>query len=452
MKEEKEWQIAIFGTFDVENYGDLLFPIIAEAELVRRLGRVKLHRFSYHAKSAQDWSYAVSSVTELPKLAAQLDGMLIGGGFIIRFDKNVAPAYAPPSPGIHHPTGYWLSPALIALQHGIPLIWNAPGMHCNDIPEWAEALMSLVIGNSPYIRVRDKLSQQALQRFSPQSRVGVLPDTAFGLPLLIDDQNPSREFQAWSRQAGLDKPYIVIHAIRGLDRLLRLIRENPQAFAGYQFLLLPIGPVLGDTESLVDHGLPGAVRLQGWPSPLLLAEFLARAEAVVGHSYHLMISALAFGVPVFSSADMAAGKYSELARQENLFPLSRQEDPDLQWFLARLGKKQRTAAVTHAMAELREHWDEVARRVQAGGRDMSETIDRFWQALPAHLESAGGHSSSMNKLQAEIDSGQQRAVRLEQEVVRLQREYNELRNSHSMKVTAPLRLAMNTLKTLTGRQ
>jgi hypothetical protein len=46
-----ERQIGICGTFDVENYGDLLFPLIVEAELSRRLGRVRLHRFSYTEKT-----------------------------------------------------------------------------------------------------------------------------------------------------------------------------------------------------------------------------------------------------------------------------------------------------------------------------------------------------------------------------------------------------------------
>src|SRR6185295_13271983 len=102
-------QVGICGTFDVENYGDLLFPLIAEAELTKRLGRVEVHAFSYHAKKRPEWPYTVTSVTELPHLIGSLDAVLIGGGFIIRFDKEVAPAYGPPTPAIHHPTGYWLT-------------------------------------------------------------------------------------------------------------------------------------------------------------------------------------------------------------------------------------------------------------------------------------------------------------------------------------------------------
>ena len=37
--EERRWEVGMCGTFDVANYGDLLFPLIAESELTERLGR-----------------------------------------------------------------------------------------------------------------------------------------------------------------------------------------------------------------------------------------------------------------------------------------------------------------------------------------------------------------------------------------------------------------------------
>lgn len=57
---EAEWQIGLFGTFDVQNYGDLLFPLIAQAELTERLGPGKLLPFSYHAKTPPAWPYRSS--------------------------------------------------------------------------------------------------------------------------------------------------------------------------------------------------------------------------------------------------------------------------------------------------------------------------------------------------------------------------------------------------------
>ncbi|RBL67417.1 polysaccharide pyruvyl transferase family protein, partial [Pseudomonas sp. MWU13-2625] len=95
---DTQWQVAIFGTFDVANYGDLLFPLIAEAALQARLGKVRLQAFSYHSRSTPQWPYPVTSVSELPQLIDSLDAVLIGGGFIIRFDKVIAADYYPPDP------------------------------------------------------------------------------------------------------------------------------------------------------------------------------------------------------------------------------------------------------------------------------------------------------------------------------------------------------------------
>ena len=91
-------EVGICGTFDVANYGDLLFPLLAEAELRQRLGAINMHRFSYHAKAKGEWPFEVRSVSELPETIGRLDGLLIGGGHLIRFDKEVAPGYGPPHP------------------------------------------------------------------------------------------------------------------------------------------------------------------------------------------------------------------------------------------------------------------------------------------------------------------------------------------------------------------
>lgn len=71
----RELQIGMVGTFDVENYGDLLFPLIAEAELSQRLGPLRLHCFSYHQKAPPDWPFEVTSLSEFPRQAGNLDAL-----------------------------------------------------------------------------------------------------------------------------------------------------------------------------------------------------------------------------------------------------------------------------------------------------------------------------------------------------------------------------------------
>lgn len=171
----------------------------------------------------------------------------------------------------------------------------------------------MALEQSQYVRVRDALSRDALGALTQQAEIEVLPDTAFGLPRLIDEQQPGAEFVRLREQAGLTGPYIVIHAIHVVESFVKLFEDHAEAFQGYQFLVVPIGPVLGDDPSVIAARLPQAITLSFWPEPLLMAEILSQAQAVIGHSYHLAITALAFGVPVFCSADLTTGKYTALA-------------------------------------------------------------------------------------------------------------------------------------------
>jgi lipopolysaccharide transport system ATP-binding protein len=379
---ERQWQIGIVGTFDVRNFGDLLFPLIAEAELRERLGAVQLHRFSYHAKTPPDWPYAVTSVADLPEVVADLDAMLIGGGFIIRFDKDVAPGYKPPDPSIPHPTGYWLTPALIALQRRIPVVWNAPGMHINDVPRWAHPLLRLALGLSAYVAVRDEPSRATLAPFVEGDRITVVPDTAFGITRLLPAE-ASDELQRLWHAAGITKPYILVQAADSLSWFPRFVESGKRLLSGWQFVALPVAPALGESAANV----PGLLELATWPDPLLLAELISHAAAVVGHSYHLAITALTSGVPVFTWMDLSIGKFTALRDFETIYPLSAVQKSNAEWFASRIGRRKPLPAMETSLRLLANHWDRVVTSIRSGtDPSTGAAIGRFWQSLPLTLE------------------------------------------------------------------
>lgn len=420
---DRELQVGLVGTFDVENYGDLLFPLIAGTELAERLGPVKLHLFSYGAKTPDEWPFPVTSVTELPRIAAGLDGLLVGGGFLVRFDKGVAPGYGPP-PGIHHPTGYWLSPALIALQHGVPVIWNAPGVDYEDLPAWADPLMELAFSSSSYIAVRDEPSRAALARFAEPDRLAVVPDTAFGLARRLAAP-PTPELERVRQAAGLTGPYIIIQGARNLGACQLFLKRHVDRLRGYRLLALPIGPVNSDDTSVLDAGLPGLVTLPSWPHPLLMAELIQRSEAVIGSSFHLAITALTAGVPVFSPIDLSLWKYPGLLGFEAIHPVPG-EDSEPDWFFSRLGRIAASPRVDAAVDRLAVHWDRIASVLQGGKTCTGAAVGRFWQSLPDVLEKAA--------LRREAES-----AALKAEIAARDRRIADLEESTSWKVTAPFR-------------
>ncbi|MBI2685321.1 MAG: polysaccharide pyruvyl transferase family protein [Acidobacteria bacterium] len=447
--ESRAWEIGICGTFDVGNYGDLLFPLLAELELRERLGAVTLHRFSYNAKSPPDWPYAVTSVAALPEMIHRLDGLLIGGGFLIRFDKQVAPGYGPPSPDIHHPCGYWLTPALLALQHNVPLVWNAPGMHCNESPAWASPLLEMALTQSRYISVRDDRSRQALAPLTAKP-ISVVPDTGFRMQRLLDLAGPpSAEFARLRGTYGLDGPYIVIQATLGLEGFAAFLKEYAERLRNLRFLVLPIGPALGERHEIVGAGVPGVVRLAEWPHPHVIAELIGRSEAVIGHSYHLFISALTAGVPIFTRQDLSAGKYSALQHCSGIFALPADGAPDLEWFLVRLGRKAPSTAVVGAAEAVGAHWDRIADALRAKGEPTAPVLNRFWQSVPAILEqasfadvamAAAAHSDAAAQRQA-LDEARARLAEASAEAEALRAQLADMMTSRSWRLTMPLRFA-----------
>jgi lipopolysaccharide transport system ATP-binding protein len=214
--------IGMCGTFDVENYGDLLFPLITAHELRQRLPTLDLQRFSYFPKRAPEWPFDVVSLTEFAATVEHLDGLLVGGGHIIRFDQDIAPGYLPPSSDLHHPLSLWLTPMLLALEQGLPVVWNAPAVY-GDIPAWAAPLLTAVLTGSKYIAVRDAASRRALTPFAHNAEINVVPDTVFGIANLRDD-NVLRQCAALRQNIGLDKPYLVVQATAGLDAIARLLK------------------------------------------------------------------------------------------------------------------------------------------------------------------------------------------------------------------------------------
>jgi hypothetical protein len=245
--------------------------------------------------------------------------------------------------------------------------------------------------------VRDEPSQSALARFN--DRIEVVPDTGFGVARLLD-RKPSIEFRRLRESARLTDPYIIIQAALGLDEFARFVKDNTERLRGFQFLALPIGPVLGDSASIFGDDLPRVVRLPAWPHPLLTAELIKYSEAVTGHSYHLCITALACGVPVFTPQDLSAGKYTALQKFDTVYPLPKADEPD--WFMERVGRKAPSSTVRATLDQLARHWDRIADTLRAGRCDTEPTLNRFWQSLPALLERAEAEKCIEESNKAEI--------------------------------------------------
>ena len=294
---------ALFGTFDVSNFGDLLFPHVAAHMLGDDLADLRCYSPRGGAPAWADcWpARPVAAFNEDPAP----DLCLIGGGNIIHASPTPLPDYA----GAFGRSDFtyaslWLGASMLAAQSGARLAWNAPGVPFPVEGAWARSLRDLALNGADHVTLRDEASRVFLG--APGSRVDVVPDTA----LTISAVWPAATLQAAAQSAfaaadmAVPERWIAVHlneryiggdlraACSAVNRIAAKLDAMP--------VLLAIGPCHGD-DALARRALPFI------PKPVLvvdqphglqqIAGLIAHAQAYVGSSLHGLITALSYGRP-----------------------------------------------------------------------------------------------------------------------------------------------------------
>lgn len=358
------YNIAISGTFDVENYGDLMFPIIAEYELSRRLGSIRLTRYSYLEKVSHSWPYDVTPLSKLNVELPNHDGLLIGGGHLIRFDKGVAKGYYPSDGETHHPTGYWLTPGLAAANLGIPVFWNGPSASL-DTPAWGAPLLRAALSMSEYVAVRDEQTAMEIRRIGYSGQCSIIPDTVFGLPDLLSLDEARMRAAPLLEQAGITGPYIVVQAKSELAGIAKALAAHPGT-QGLQILVLTIGPILGEHPSLITDAVPETKSLNFWPTPLDIAALIAASSGTVAISLHLTITSLCYGLPILRYSRTRLTKYEFIEASKNVFLYDSGDQPLPEDYIAHLTVRRPCIIAQQARSALDAHWKHIARSLAAG--------------------------------------------------------------------------------------
>src|SRR5262249_14699891 len=145
---------------------------------------------------------------------------------------------------LHHPTSYWLFPALLAMEAGIPLIWSAVGASA-EIPEWGRDLLREVLDHSTYVSVRDDASCAVLRELKSRAEILNVPDTAFGVRDLCSDKKSKNAVPR----------YVAIQATPNLKANIQSVRSLVSWLTnqGIQVRSLTVAPALGDTPTVLEE-------------------------------------------------------------------------------------------------------------------------------------------------------------------------------------------------------
>ncbi len=382
--------IILTGTFDVPNYGDLLFPLIAAHNLSPWGGIVRAVSPTGRETGWEDTA-PVASFGDALLGEAPVDGVLIGGGNIIHSDPVTLPDYVEAGVAERAYSEMWIGASLAAAARGVPVAWNAPGVP-GPLASVTMPLKDAVLTSADYLCVRDEASLRHLAApagLAPE----VVPDTALQLAEIWPKAGLAPTFRSVLERSGVD-PDAAFLAVHVKERSLR--RDENLAVALETFcraqsltpILIGIGACHGDdricgriAEQLsipkIDLSRPEGLRE--------IAACISHACAYVGASMHGYVTAAAYGTPGVIVGRPRLPKMAGLLRH-----LGREGDEAADWdegfgkarIRLRSGPTEIPAHVHEALAS---HWD----RVRAALARRPEVVQRQRALLLHYIETRG---------------------------------------------------------------
>lgn len=308
--------IGLWGTYDVDNYGDVLFPRIAERELHRRLPDATLRFFSPFgverpirfdggrpAEPLGRWSEA-----RLEQLAADLDCVVIGGGEIIHSHyEHFTEVYSTDVEELRKrdPSRFFLEALGPDRERGCPVVWHAVGLPFDPTDQEAVRLRA-ALALRPYVAVRDELSKRRIQAAGVEREIAVVPDSAFLLrrlfqTTLLENRLRFLRLMGWYPADG---HALVVqgngHLLPHVPQLAAILSDLLARHPDHSLVSLQTGSCLGDGEfaDALSHALPQIRhRIPAAIDVADVAAAIAASSGFIGVSLHGNITARVFGRP-----------------------------------------------------------------------------------------------------------------------------------------------------------
>jgi len=319
--------ICQLGTFDVENYGDLLYPIVFRHLVQKKDPTLQVRLYSLRAgESLRQSALTTESIRSLfAKEHSGLRTLVIGGGDILRTDWDLMARHYGRRSRVSLPSvrnsidtfgarrfrARWMNypaagPFLID-PNDLPGESRAAYVSCGVPHDFAASEIDRVkrtLGNASFIGLRDEDSAEKLLRAGIDCEVRVAPD----LTVTLSDQFDRNELACRGRdilsrfEVQSDRPLLCFQSQPypgfDTDEILRELKRYQERRAT-EVVALPLGYCHGDHEFL--KGLAkrsdGAIKYADVSSVFDMLAIIAASDVFVGTSLHGNITAFSFGIP-----------------------------------------------------------------------------------------------------------------------------------------------------------
>lgn len=363
-------RVLLTGMFDMRNYGDLLFPLVARHALAPYALAPVAVAPTGGAAALGDAMVPVALGDVLRgEVAAR--GIAIGGGYIIHGQNlDFIEDYDSGGTGAWAGAGLWLGATLAAALNDVPLAWNAPGVP-HPFTTAQRPVVVAACRAADYLAVRDGGSAELLGA-PADAPAAVVPDPVAGIAGMWPRAGLAEDFQALLARKGMpaEARLLAIHvrnrSMAGLapDALGRALGEAARS-QGAVPMLVAVGQSHDDplvARRIAPH-LGGPALLLD--DPLGLREItaaLAFSAAYVGASLHGYVVASAYGVPGVLLGRPAYRKFAGfLAHAGRPDDLARDWDGAIALVGARLAAPRHAGLPPTLLDALDRHWAALAR-------------------------------------------------------------------------------------------
>ena len=466
MSDNKRYNIAITGTFDVENYGDLLFPVIFEKAMKKRGLKFRLFLFSPSetANKALDDSAVVYSYSEFEKMHKKyhFDALVVGGGAIIHFNNIRIKLPGTKVFSDYRNTDSWYTLMYLAAKNNIKILFNVP-----QVPfvftESVAPLAKSVFMATEYLSVRDDFSKEYMEALFASDevvKIRVFPDSVCSISQYYDKDSLRKSAK---RLLGFDDKYMVVHFSRVMPEeaepcLVELIHKIEKK--KYKVVFLPLGYTHGDDVAMVKfkekYDLNDCFVFNKKLSIDDMTAVLAGCECYIGTSFHGSIVSVGFGnkaisfnyyEPTLKNVDnyrrFGISKYLA-SNYKMLNPIFDELDKN---------KKAYRPKLKEIIKLVEEHFDAIFQYIVEERNEKCNNYDCVREALLGLISVASQRDAEMDAMQNSLDGLRNEngslVNRLDEKTKdcdRLIRELDECRksydlviNSKSWKITKPIR-------------
>ena len=379
-------KVYLFGTFDVANYGDLLFPPLVR----KRLAAVGIEMAAFSPLGGPPiWPDCLPAgeISRLKEIEPP-SVILIGGGNIIQLLPSNLQSY---DYGLTPLVGYpdlWIGASLLAAS-GTRVCWNAPGVP-GPFPKTMYPLVRDCLNRADYLSVRDENSRTFLQEVCPEADIAVCPDPAWEISMLwselelADAREKAFTFR-WkvlperTATVHLNSRYLASASDEELGRELDLLSNQLDA----RIILTAIGPCHGDDQLARRVGavMKSEPLIVDAPQGLReIAACIAGSVFYAGSSMHGLITAAAFDVPCVCVMPVGQKpKFEGLKNwlyNEDFWVRSWKEAAPLAGAMNFEQKRQQLSELNKRIRrELDGHWDTLLNIIQSDHESGNRSVD-----------------------------------------------------------------------------